>query len=101
MGAKVKAMVKMMKTLDAADKKITKASLKNAASTLKKAGIPAQVKTLKAMDKRLHATVKRDVMTFIKEGKALDKIRMRIAKKRLEKPMKEAHAATKAAVKAI
>ena len=125
-GAKMKTLVTVMKKLDAEDKKITKAffkkhapkvkgwvaqrkamkalfkaTLKNAATTLKKAAIPAQIKTLKAMDRRLAATVKRDVKAFFVEGKRLDTYRKRVAKARLEKPLKEAGAATKAAVKAI
>merc|ERR1711918_318334 len=56
--------------------------LKNAKAALKKSTVPKQVKTLKAMDKRLAATVKRDLTTFFKEGKALDKMRMAVWKKR-------------------
>merc|ERR1711907_896500 len=121
MGAlKMKALVKTMKKLDAEDKKITKAFfkkhapkvkgwiaqrkamkklfkkiLKNAANTLKKAGIPAQVKTLKAMDRRLAATVKRDVKAFFVEGKKLDTLRKKIAEKRVGVPAKEAAVAAK------
>ena len=125
-GAKMKTLVAVMKKLDAEDKKITKAffkkhapkvkgwiaqrkamkklfkkTLKNAASTLKKAGIPAQVKTLKAMDRRLAATVKRDVKAFFVEGKKLDTLRKKIAERRVGVPAKEAAVAAKRAAKAI
>merc|ERR1712084_27035 len=42
--------------------------LKNAKAALKKSTVPAQIKTLKAMDKRLAATVKRDLTAFFKEA---------------------------------
>merc|ERR1711988_2088297 len=49
--------------------------MKNAKAALKKAGIKAQVQQLKAMDRRLAMTVKKDVTAFLKEGKKLDDIR--------------------------
>merc|ERR1712178_439830 len=49
--------------------------LKNAKNALTKAGVPAQVKQLKAMDQKLAMTVKADATRFFKEGAALDKMR--------------------------
>merc|ERR1712227_889490 len=46
--------------------------LKNAKAALKKSTVPKQIKTLKAMDRRLAATVKRDLTAFFKEGHKLD-----------------------------
>merc|ERR1712039_806784 len=77
------------------------AMLKNAKSALKKAGVPKQMKALKAMDKRLAMTVKADVTKFFKEGAALDKIRPKVAMKRIGGPAKETAKAAKAAAKAI
>merc|ERR1712146_164819 len=77
------------------------AMLKNAKSALKKAGVPKQMKTLKAMDRRLAATVKRDLKAFFTEGKKLDDARKAVYKRRLTGPAKAAGAQLKKTVKAI
>ena len=119
-------LVQVMKSLDGVDRKLTKAFLKkhapkvktwmaqrkamkakfmsilkNAKSALMKAKIPAQVKTLKAMDKALAMRVVKDVKAFMKEGMALKKMRMAVAKKTVGPKMMDAMKAGKGAAKAI
>ena len=77
------------------------ATLKLAKASLKKAGIKAQVQQLKAMDKKLAMTVKADVTRFFKEGMALDKARMAVAKKNVGPKLVDAVKSGKAAAKAI
>merc|ERR1712146_486960 len=109
----MKDLKKTIKKLDAEDRKIAKAffkkhakkvkgwmkqraamkkklikTLKLAKAALKKAGIKKHVKALQAMDKKLKATVKKDLKAFIKEGMKLDKVRRAVAKKMLTKPVK-------------
>merc|ERR1711988_1828815 len=75
--------------------------LKNAKAALKKSTVPKQVKTLKAMDKRLAATVKRDLTAFFKEGHALDKMRTAVWKKRTAPHAKAVAAQGKKVLKAM
>merc|ERR1711918_170379 len=95
--AKVKGWVAQRKAIKAKVVSI----LKNAKAALTKSAVPKQVKTLKAMDKRLAATVKRDLKAFLTEGAKLDKARKAIAKKRLTKPLKDVVAQGKRTMKAI
>ena len=66
-----------------------------------KAGIPKQVKTLKAMKAVHKATIKKDLKAFFTEGMKLDKARMAVAKKNVGPKLMDAMKAGKGAMKAI
>merc|ERR1711908_135996 len=120
--AALKAAIKLQKTQDdavrkaffkkhaqkvkgwVAQKKAIKAKfvsiLKNAKAALKKSTVPKQVKTLKAMDKRLAATVKRDLKAFFTEGHKLDVARKAVWKKAMTPHAKGVAAQGKKVLKA-
>ena len=75
--------------------------LKNAKAALKKSTVPKQVKTLKAIDKRLAATVKRDLKAFFTEGHKLDVARKAVWKKALTPHAKGVAAQGKKVLKAM
>merc|ERR1712084_72407 len=86
--AALKAAIKLQKTQDDA---IRKAFFKKHAKKVKgwvaqrkamKAKFVSILKNPKAMDKRLAATVKRDLTAFFKEGHKLDEVRKAVWKKR-------------------
>merc|ERR1711998_125339 len=105
--AALKAAIKLQKTQD---DRIRKAFFKRHAQKVKgwvaqrkamKAKFISILKTAKAMDKRLAATVKRDLTAFFKEGHALDKMRKAVWKKRTAPHAKAVAAQGKKVLKAM
>merc|ERR1712147_350340 len=105
--AALKAAIKLQKTQDDA---VRKAFFKKHAQKVKgwvaqrkamKAKFVSILKNAKAMDKRLAATVKRDLTAFFKEGHKLDTIRKAVWKKRTAPHAKAVAAQGKKVLKAM